>query len=239
VNDPSNVGSRFEGYTTEEASEKRILRNVFAPGDAWVRTGDLMRKDDNGYFYFVDRIGDTFRRKGENVSTTEVSQAICAFRGVSEANVYGVSVPNTEGRVGMAALVAEENLDLAGLRKHLVHCLPAYARPVFLRIGSGFDVTGTFKYSKTKLICQGYDPLASADALYFDSLESEAFVQLDKEFYDRIQSGGFDSSWKAELTFRATSFHRSRRGMHMQFDQIRDEFAKLESEIADGPLSPM
>jgi len=190
VNDPSNVGSRFEGYTTEEASEKRILRNVFAPGDAWVRTGDLMRKDDNGYFYFVDRIGDTFRRKGENVSTTEVSQAICAFRGVSEANVYGVSVPNTEGRVGMAALVAEENLDLAGLRKHLVHCLPAYARPVFLRIGSGFDVTGTFKYSKTKLICQGYDPLASADALYFDSLESEAFVQLDKEFYDRIQSGG-------------------------------------------------
>jgi fatty-acyl-CoA synthase len=190
MNDPSNVGSRFEGYTTEEASEKRILRNVFAPGDAWVRTGDLMRKDDNGYFYFVDRIGDTFRRKGENVSTTEVSQAICAFRGVSEANVYGVSVPNTEGRVGMAALVAEENLDLAGLRKHLVHCLPAYARPVFLRIGSGFDVTGTFKYSKTKLICQGYDPLASADALYFDSLESEAFVQLDKEFYDRIQSGG-------------------------------------------------
>ena len=190
VNDPSNVGSRFEGYTTEEASEKRILRNVFAPGDAWVRTGDLMRKDDNGYFYFVDRIGDTFRRKGENVSTTEVSQAICAFRGVSEANVYGVSVPNTEGRVGMAALVAEENLDLAGLRKHLVHCLPAYARPVFLRIGSGFDVTGTFKYSKTKLICQGYDPLASADALYFESLESEAFVQLDKEFYDRIQSGG-------------------------------------------------
>ena len=190
VNDPSNVGSRFEGYTTEEASEKRILRNVFAPGDAWVRTGDLMRKDDNGYFYFVDRIGDTFRRKGENVSTTEVSQAICAFRGVSEANVYGVSVPNTEGRVGMAALVAEENLDLAGLRKHLVHCLPAYARPVFLRIRTAFDVTGTFKYSKTDLIRQGYNPVASADALYFDSLESEAFVQLDKEFYDRIQSGG-------------------------------------------------
>jgi fatty-acyl-CoA synthase len=190
MDDPANAGSRFEGYTTEEASEKRILRNVFAPGDAWVRTGDLMRKDDKGYFYFVDRIGDTFRRKGENVATTEVSQALCAFRGVSEANVYGVTVPNTEGRVGMAALVAEENLDLASLRKHLARSLPAYARPVFLRIRAAFDVTGTFKYSKTELIRQGYNPLASGDALYFDSLESEAFVPLDKEFYDRIQSGG-------------------------------------------------
>jgi fatty-acyl-CoA synthase len=190
MNDPTNAGSRFEGYTTKEASEKRILRNVFEPGDAWVRTGDLMRKDDKGYFYFVDRIGDTFRRKGENVATTEVSQAICAFRGVSEANVYGVRVPNTEGRVAMAALVAEDNLDLAGLRKHLARCLPAYARPVFLRIRTAFDVTGTFKYSKTELIRQGYNPLASGDALYFDSLESEAFVQFDKEFYDRIQSGG-------------------------------------------------
>jgi fatty-acyl-CoA synthase len=189
MNDPANVGSRFEGYTTEEASEKRILRDVFEPGDAWVRTGDLMRKDDKGYFYFVDRIGDTFRRKGENVATTEVSQAICAFRGVSEANVYGVRVPNTEGCVGMAALVAEENLDLPGLRNHLARSLPAYARPVFLRIRSTFDVTGTFKYSKTELIRQGYNPLASSDALYFDSLESEAFVLLDKELYDRIQSG--------------------------------------------------
>jgi len=190
MNDPANAGSRFEGYTTEEATEQRILRDVFAPGDAWVRTGDLMRKDEQGYFYFVDRIGDTFRRKGENVATTEVSQALCAFRGVSHANVYGVAVPNTEGRVGMAALVAEDNLDLAGLRKHLERCLPAYARPVFLRIRSAIDVTGTFKYSKTELISQGYNPLASGDALYFDSLEAEAFVPFDNDLYDRIQSGG-------------------------------------------------
>jgi len=190
TNTPSNSGSRFEGYTNEEDSEKRILRDVFEPGDAWVRTGDLMRKDDKGYYYFVDRIGDTFRRKGENVATAEVSQAICAFPGVSQAIVYGVQVPNMEGRVGMAALVAEESLDLAGLRKHLARCLPAYARPVFLRIRTAFDVTGTFKYSKSELIRQGYNPVASGDALYFDSLESEAFVQLDKEFYDRIQSGG-------------------------------------------------
>ena len=91
VDDPSNVGSRFEGYTNQEASEKKILRNVFEPGDAWVRTGDLMRKDEQGYFYFVDRIGDTFRWKGENVATSEVSEAICAFPGVKQANVYGVT----------------------------------------------------------------------------------------------------------------------------------------------------
>ena len=99
-------------------------------------------------------------------------------------------VPDTEGRVGMAALVAEDNLDLAGLRKHLASRLPAYARPVFLRIRSAFDVTGTFKYSKTDLVRQGYDPRSSGDALYFDSLESGAFVPLDKELYDRILSGG-------------------------------------------------
>ena len=93
VNDPSNVGSRFEGYTNQEASEKKILRDVFEPGDAWVRTGDLMRKDEKGYFYFVDRIGDTFRWKGENVATSEVSEAICAFPGVKHANVYGVAIP--------------------------------------------------------------------------------------------------------------------------------------------------
>jgi fatty-acyl-CoA synthase len=190
MNDPSNAGSRFEGYSSKEASEKKILRNVFGLGDAWVRTGDLMRKDDKGYFYFVDRIGDTFRRKGENVATTEVAQAICAFPGISQANVYGVLVPYTEGRVGMAALVADNNLDLAGLREHLLRCLPAYARPVFLRIRTAFEVTGTFKYSKTELIRQGFNPLASGDAVYFDSLESETFVRLDKDFYDRIQSGG-------------------------------------------------
>ncbi len=110
VDDPSNIGSRFEGYTNQEASEKKILRNVFEPGDAWVRTGDLMRKDEKGFFYFVDRIGDTFRWKGENVATSEVSEAICAFPGVKHANVYGVAIPGTEGRVGMATLVAEHRI---------------------------------------------------------------------------------------------------------------------------------
>jgi len=190
VNDGSNISSRFEGYTNKEASEKKILRNVFEPGDAWVRTGDLMRRDEKGFFYFVDRIGDTFRWKGENVATSEVSEAICAFPGVEHANVYGVAVPGTEGRVGMATLVAGDELDLAGLRKHLANCLPPYARPMFLRIRSEVEVTGTFKYSKTELVRQGYDPEASDDALYFDHVESEEFVRLDKELYDQIQDGG-------------------------------------------------
>ena len=190
LDDPANVGSRFDGYTTREDSEKKLLRDVFEAGDTWIRTGDLMRRDEKGFFYFVDRIGDTFRRKGENVAASEVSAAICTFPGITHANVYGVAVPGTEGRVGMAALVADDELDLAGFRKHLASRLPPYARPLFLRIRKEVEVTGTFKYSKTELVRQGYDPVASADALYFDLLESEAFVQLDKELYDRIQSGG-------------------------------------------------
>jgi fatty-acyl-CoA synthase len=189
MDDPSSLGSRFEGYTNHEASEKRILRDVFEPGDAWVRTGDLMRKDEQGYFYFVDRIGDTFRWKGENVATSEVSEAICAFPGIKHANVYGVAIPATEGRAGMATVVAEDPLDLAGFRKHLVSRLPPYARPLFLRIRSDVEVTGTFKYSKTDLVRQGYDPVATNDVLYFDNLESGAFTRLDKELYERIQVG--------------------------------------------------
>ena len=119
-----------EGYTDPEASERRILRGVFEAGDAWARSGDLMRKDEQGFFYFVDRLGDTFRWKGENVSTVEVAEAICGFPGVRQANVYGVAIPGTEGRAGMAALVTEPEIDLAALRAHLASRLPHYARPL-------------------------------------------------------------------------------------------------------------
>ena len=189
VADVSNIGSRFEGYTNTEASERKILRNVFEPGDAWIRTGDLMRKDEQGYFYFVDRIGDTFRWKGENVATCEVSEAICAFPGIKHANVYGVTVPETEGRAGMATLVTEDELDLAKFRRHLMNRLPPYARPLFLRIRQNMDLTGTFKYSKTDLARQGFNPAASTDPVYFNDLESGAFTRLDQQFYDLIQIG--------------------------------------------------
>ena len=187
--DPSNIGSRFEGYTNAEASERKILRNVFELGDVWIRTGDLMRKDEQGYFYFVDRIGDTFRWKGENVATCEVAEAICAFPGVKHANVYGVTVPATEGRAGMATLVTEDELDLAEFRRHLMDRLPPYARPLFLRIRKNMDLTGTFKYSKTDLVRQGFNPASSDDVVYFNHLESGAFTRLDQQLYERIQMG--------------------------------------------------
>jgi fatty-acyl-CoA synthase len=189
IDDPTSVGRRFDGYKSEEDSEKKVLRDVFNPGDAWIRSGDLMRRDEQGFFYFIDRVGDTFRRKGENVATSEVSAAICEFPGVRHANVYGVTVLGTEGRVGMAAVVAETELDLAAFHQHLTSRLPHYARPLFLRIRTSADVTGTFKYSTTELARQGYDPGAIADALYFDLVESSAFVPLDKNLFHRIQTG--------------------------------------------------
>jgi fatty-acyl-CoA synthase len=185
----SNIGSRFEGYTSEEASEKKILRDVFEPGDAWYRSGDLLRKDERGYFFFVDRIGDTFRWKGENVATSEVAEAICGFRDIRHAVVYGVAVPGVDGRAGMATLVADDKLDLPAFRAHLIDRLPAYAVPVFLRCRQAIEMTETFKPKKHVLQSQGYDPAATGDAIYFHDRESQAFVPLDQALYDRIQGG--------------------------------------------------
>jgi fatty-acyl-CoA synthase len=189
VDDLSGIGSRFDGYTDVQATERKILRNVFVQGDAWVRTGDLMRKDEKGFFYFVDRVGDTFRWKGENVSTSEVAEAICSFAGVRHANVYGVSVPGCDGRVGMASVVADPTLDLPLLREHLADRLPSYARPSFLRLASEIQSTATFKYSKSDLVRQGYNPAATSDQVYFDCPEFQSYVSVDKSLYERIQSG--------------------------------------------------
>src|SRR5262249_36790629 len=161
------TGARFDGYTDAQASERKILRNVFKPGDAWFRTGDLMRKDAQGYFYFVDRIGDTFRWKGENVSTSEVAEAVARCPGVLDATVYGVEIPVADGRAGMAALVVGEGFDLAALHRHLEATLPSYARPVFVRIRAELDTTGTFKHRKDELARHAYDPRATGDAIYF------------------------------------------------------------------------
>lgn len=188
-NDPESAGSRFEGYTNAAETEKRILRNVFKPGDAWVRTGDLMRKDEKGFYYFVDRIGDTFRWKGENVATSEVAQEICAFEGIQHATVYGVSIPGAEGRAGMAAIVCDREINFAALERHLARRLPAYARPLFLRICPQAEVTGTFKYAKTDLIRQGFDPAQCVDPLYFYQPDVQGYVPLDAGLIERISSG--------------------------------------------------
>ena len=180
---------RFEGYTDAEASAKKVFRNVFAEGDSWYRTGDLMRRDRAGYFYFVDRIGDTFRWKGENVSTGEVEEVIAACPGVAEVVVYGVAVPGAEGRAGMAAIVPGEGFDLAQLRRHLADRLPDYARPLFLRLRDGIALTGTFKPQKQQLAADGYDPAATDDALYCDDRMQGAYIRLDTKLHRDIQAG--------------------------------------------------
>jgi len=189
LRDSEKPGQRFEGYATQTDSEKKILRDVFQKGDVWFRTGDLMRKDADGYFYFVDRIGDTFRWKGENVSTTEVEEAIGAFSEALEANVYGVQIPGRDGGAGMAAIVAKDNFNLALFRDHLAKRLPDYARPVFLRLRQNIDVTATFKQKKVDLVKQGFDPTAISDPIYFNDPAAKAFVRLDAPLYERIRAG--------------------------------------------------
>jgi fatty-acyl-CoA synthase len=177
--------ARFEGYTDAEASERKLLRDVFEPGDAWLRTGDLMYTDDQGFYYFVDRIGDTFRWKGENVATAEVTAAVQSFPGVSDACAYGVEVPGASGRAGMAALVTSPDFDLADFRAHLARRLPDYARPVFVRLVASLEVTETFKLKKQALAADGWD----ARSVYVDDRGAGAYVALDDDLRGRIQAG--------------------------------------------------
>ncbi len=190
-NDPNTPTGRFEGYAKKEETEKKILRDVFEKGDEWFRTGDLLRQDKHGYFYFVDRIGDTFRWKGENVSTNEVSEAISVFPGIKEANVYGVVIPGTDGRAGMAAIVCDPGIDLEKLRKHIDKELPDYARPLFIRLSHEIEVTGTFKHRKVDLVKEGIDLALVKEPIYFNSPAEKKFVPLDQALHDKICSGAF------------------------------------------------
>ncbi len=162
----SGARTDYTGYVDKKASDSKILRDVFKPGDAWFATGDLMRQDADGYFYFVDRIGDTFRWKGENVSTGEVEEALAVLPGVKEASVYGVKVGELDGRAGMASLVVDKGFDIAGLAARVDAALPAFARPVFVRLQPALAVTGTFKHRKIDMVADGFDPARVRDALY-------------------------------------------------------------------------
>lgn len=180
---------RFEGYSKGTDTEKKILRDVFEKGDAWFRTGDLLKRDKLYYYYFIDRIGDTFRWKGENVATSEVAEAISIFPGIKEANVYGVKVPGTDGRAGMAALVTASPIDLPKFKAHLEKNLAAYARPIFLRMQGEIEITGTFKHRKVELVKDGYDPRTVKDPLFFlDPIDGQ-YVPLTPELYDRLMAG--------------------------------------------------
>ncbi|MEP3673753.1 MAG: long-chain-acyl-CoA synthetase [Hyphomicrobiales bacterium] len=191
LNDPSKPAQRFEGYADKVATEKKIIRGAFEEGDAWFRSGDLIRKDEMGYFYFIDRIGDTFRWKGENVATSEVSEAITVFSGVKEANVYGVEIKGMDGRAGMVSLVVDDDFDLAKFHAHIYAELADYARPLFIRIQEEMEATGTFKQRKVDLVKEGFNPDKINDKLYFNKPKEGSFIAINQELYQRIENGEF------------------------------------------------
>jgi len=193
-NEPGEAISRitrvvpFEGYSDDEASEKKILRNAFNDGDTYFRTGDLLSRDEDGYYFFVDRIGDTFRWKGENVSTAEVASVLGACDGVKEANVYGVEVPGADGRAGMATLVVDDSFSPESVQSHVTANLAAYARPLFLRIQTEVEITATFKHRKVDAVAEGFDPALPDPIWFFDSAEG-AYVAVDAALHERITAG--------------------------------------------------
>ncbi len=179
----------YEGYTDEKASAKKVLHDVFKKGDAYFRTGDLLRRDKDDYFYFVDRIGDTFRWKGENVSTGEVAEVLSLCDGVKEANVYGVEIEGADGRAGMASLVVGDDFDIDHIYDRVVDQLAGYARPIFVRLGKEIEITGTFKHRKVDAVKEGFDPEQISDPLYFLDTNAGAYVPLDADLYRAIQGG--------------------------------------------------
>jgi fatty-acyl-CoA synthase len=180
---------RFDGYNDEAQSKKKLLRDVFAKGDLWFRTGDLMKMDADGYVYFVDRVGDTFRWKGENVSTSEVEIALSSLPGVTHAIVYGVAVPGQDGRAGMAALTPKAGIDPAAVYAHLTKHLPAYARPVFLRFQDEVETTGTLKVRKVDLVKEGFDPMNTSDPLYVVDNDHQTYRRIDVDVLRSIVAG--------------------------------------------------
>ena len=189
IGDAHEGGGRFEGYTDASETERKVLRDVFAKGDAWFRTGDLMRQDEHGFFYFVDRVGDTFRWKGENVATSEVNDAIRDCPGVRDASTYGVTVPGADGRAGMAAIVAADGFDLAVLVEHLSQRLPAYAVPLFIRLCDTLDATETFKQKKQQLIREGFDPGLVSDPLFLKDPTTGDYRPIDRATHGRMLEG--------------------------------------------------
>ncbi|HVI32636.1 long-chain-acyl-CoA synthetase [Phenylobacterium sp.] len=178
----------YTGYVDKAASEKKVLRDVFEKGDRWFATGDLMKSDADGYLYFVDRIGDTFRWKGENVSTNEVAERLQAAAGVKEVNVYGVAVDGADGRAGMAALVVGPEFDIKAFGEHVARELPSYAQPLFVRLLPEMQTTGTFKVRKMDLVADGYDPAKIKGPLFFHDAK-RGYVKVTKAVFEKIASG--------------------------------------------------
>ena len=189
--------SPYNGYTDKKESEKKILRNVLEEGDAWFNSGDLIKTMDVGFsvgqkhYQFVDRIGDTFRWKSENVSTNEVAEIINQYSQVNMANVYGVQIPNAEGRAGMVAFNCDLNeFNWDNFAEYMSDALPSYARPVFVRIIKELETTGTFKLKKNELRDEAYHlDKVSNDKVFIKKPGTNSYVELDNETYQDIANG--------------------------------------------------
>jgi fatty-acyl-CoA synthase len=181
-----SAATEFRGYTDAEATSKKVVNNVFEHGDRYYRSGDLMRYDEQDYFFFVDRIGDTYRWKGENVSTAEVADVLSQTPGIREVTVCGVHVPGMEGQAGLAGVVCEGSLDLGELWR-VAQELPAYAQPRFVRVMDGFSTTATFKVQKTALRKEGIDPVAQAGRIHVR--QDTGYVPLTVAVWRDVQEG--------------------------------------------------
>ncbi|VVM68282.1 crotonobetaine/carnitine-CoA ligase [Pseudomonas fluorescens] len=188
VDHPDIGGGRFEGYTSAEATESKIRRNVFREGDAYWSSGDLLRVDADGYCYFIDRIGDTYRWKSENVSTLEVANALGDLPGLELINVYGVQVPGHEGRAGMAAVLMQEGraFDPQTLFALTEARLPRYAAPVFVRVTQAADLTASYKLRKVDLQRQGYCPTRCSDPLFIRDEQAGTYVPYSALVLTRV-----------------------------------------------------
>jgi acyl-CoA synthetase (AMP-forming)/AMP-acid ligase II len=193
--DPAAPNTMFQGYFKNPAAgEKRFIRDVFEKGDLYFRSGDMQRQDPDGCVYFVDRLGDTFRWKSENVSTNEVSDVVGKFPQIAETNVYGVSIPHSDGRAGCAAVVlvdgvTAEMLDLKGLASYLIGTLPRYAVPIFIRVVQNLEYTGTMKMQKGKYKAEGVDPEKTGkagDVVFWLPMGENEYVNFRKTDWDRL-----------------------------------------------------
>ncbi len=187
--DSQSASRRFDGYTDARASASKVLRDVFAAGDSWFRTGDLMRRDSFGYFYFVDRLGSSFRWKGENVSATEVASVIMRCPGVVDAVVYGTPVAGTEGRAGMAAIAVEDGFQLETLKAHLAANLPSFACPLFIRMCDSIPATATFKLRQEDLAREGLCVTGGTGSLWFNEPGTTRVLPCDETLLQDIAAG--------------------------------------------------
>lgn len=198
--DPELKESSFRGYYgNPAATEKRWMRDVFEKGDLWFRSGDVMRQDADGRLFFVDRLGDTFRFKSENVSTNEVADVLGTFDQIAEAGVYGVAIPHADGRCGCATIVlkdgnAPEALKCEELAQHVLKRLPRYAVPLFLRVTPQLQYTGTFKIQKGPAKREGVDldlieKSGSKDLVFWLPPNATAYQAYRREDWERLKAG--------------------------------------------------